>query len=191
MRVIGFAGKSGAGKSTAAALLAGVLVGQGFSVKIDAFGLPIKQDWRNAHDLSLAWLEKDAPARAWMQGHGAAIRENNPQYWIRHLEVRNHAIRPAFTSASAASAALADFLVIDDVRHENEAAWCAERGVVWLVKGEYKPLSGAAAAHASETALTMLDAHISTVIDNTRDLAHLAKAVACMVKAGEHLKKGG
>ncbi len=189
MRIVAFAGVSGSGKSTAAGFLVSILNAQGHSVKMDAFGLPLKKRYREISGIDrLAWLEKDDTCRRWMQGHGQSMREYSAHYWIGHLAGRNNMDWDVW--GGSAGDKPAEFLVIDDVRYRNEAEFCSKHGVVWMVDGDHRPLAGEAAGHESEANFAEVAKYACVVVDNRADnLALLRKTLEGLVREGQHLKR--
>jgi len=139
MIVIGFCGDAGAGKNTAAGLLAGVLVERGRSVAVDAFATALKQHAR----LHYGWRgQKDEEGRRLLQEVGDKGREVQRDFWIALLARRYGETASDPPSHSYGAARPADrscrwppyFLIVTDVRFANEFVWCAERGAVWVVE---------------------------------------------------------
>ena len=177
MKVIGIAGRAGAGKNTVGGLLAAVLTDQGYSVALDSFAGAIKQELRE----QFGWPGvKDAFWRKALQVRGAWARAKNREYWIQVIEDRWRAV----IGVPAPDAP--DFLILTDVRYRNEAEWCTKRGVVWLVEGR-GGLEGDAGEHASE--LELLEGWtFRTVIQNRRTLGDLVMTVENIVRdEGLHL----
>lgn len=144
MRIVGILGKSGAGKSTLAGLLAAELAGRGATVIVDSLARPIKEYLLEARGGVVP--ERD---RAVMQHLGAFMRRWNPCFFIRELMVRNGVGEPDGEGGCKCERE-ADYLIVPDVRHRDEAMFCRDRGVVVLLRGSHKPLEGEEAAHISE-----------------------------------------
>ena len=184
MRVIGIAGRSGSGKSTVAGLLAAVLSDQGYTVKLDSITHPMKM---RALALSSGHVLDKGKWRGWLQDIGSKMRNADHAWWIKQLASRNNMdarIREPFSDKWEP----ADFLIVTDVRYPNEAEFCAEHGVVWMIEGNHRPLVGAAAAHESETALSALTDHIDFILINNMKMDRLADYMLDLVRRGEHLK---
>ncbi len=177
MHIIGLAGASGSGKNTVAGMLAAELLDRGFSVKLDAFAVPIKRRVmaRKAEKGLPAVIDKQAD-RLDMQRIGAAVRAADFDYYTKYLASRNN------TWA-------ADFLLVPDVRFPGEAEFIQARGVLIHVCGCKAPLRGAAAADETESHFAELLSGADYAIAPQPDLERLAAAVKALVDAGEHLKK--
>ncbi len=185
MHIIGIAGKSGSGKNTVAAFLAAELNSHGYTVKLDAFAVPIKDFVRRETACTL--IDKSM-ARNRMQEIGSVMREANPNYYINALIGRNNMDAHLWEHFSDKWEP-ADFLVITDVRFKNEAEFCARHGVVWLVQGNHLPLSPAAASHESEQGLNVLVDCVECILNNDRGLGDLDAHVRKLVLEGWHLKR--
>lgn len=134
MEIIGIAGRAGAGKSTVAGIVAGLLNAAGCVVAIDSFGTGIKRAARE-----IGWAgQKDEYWRGVLQQIGEDGRRENPAKWVVELCLR-----------WANSPAAVDFLIIPDVRCEDEAIFCRAQGVLWFVSGR-GGLTGAGAQHPTE-----------------------------------------
>lgn len=133
MRIIGFTGLAGSGKNTAAGFLAAYLVDQGYTVTVDAFAAEIKREIRHA----LGWDGiKDAFWRKVLQLWGEQGRRTARLRWVDHIDRRQRSC---------------DFLILTDVRYENEADWVRRnKGEIWRVTGR-GGLGGETAKHNSET----------------------------------------
>lgn len=186
MHIIGIAGKSGSGKNTVAAFLAAELNGHGYTVKLEAFAVPIKDFIRRETACPLVDREM---ARTRMQEIGSVMRDANPNYYISALIGRNN-LDAHLWEYFADKWEPADFLIITDVRFKNEAEFCDRHGVVWLVRGNHLPLPAAAAAHESEQGLNILDDHVDCVIVNERGLGDLAEHIKTLIRDGQHLRNG-
>lgn len=162
MRVIGVYGKAESGKSTLAGFLASLLNEMGYTTAIDGFAVGVKREARR-----LGWDgQKDDKGRELLQtiGHGRRIKEND-RCWINDLVTRwaspphsfygvEHKTEDWACEALTASDRV-DFLIVSDVRYDNEIDLMLRAGVLWVKEG--KPLDNAAlAAHPSESAVVDL-----------------------------------
>jgi hypothetical protein len=126
--LIGLAGRAGVGKDTVAEQLCDA----GF-VRF-AFAEPLRQmlgAHLKLHGFDSYWMDdrrfKEAPldmlgrsVRQHLQTLGAALRQDDPDYWVRCLALRAGLVdgrQPA-----------SDRIVISDVRYRNEASWIRSRG---------------------------------------------------------------
>ena len=116
--IIGFTGRAGAGKTTAAEYIAGF--------KHYSFAAPIKAllnpffGWDDRHAFGELKEKIDerwgfSPRAAYQTFGTEFARALNPDFWIRYAE---SAIPPGVDT------------VIDDIRFPNEAAWVRERGIL-------------------------------------------------------------
>lgn len=167
MRVIGIAGRSGSGKTTAAGFLAAALVDRGYTVGIDAFAYLIKWVMRSAlfhrrGDDDCAWREK-------LQHMGAGYRAQDPDIFLTDMARRNNFRRGWCKIGGrniwqACTSAQPDFLIISDVRYRNEAELCRDNGVLIGISGSLVPLEGKAAEHETEreadAVLAICDYHL-------------------------------
>lgn len=180
MRIIGIAGASGAGKTTVAGMLAAILIDHGYTAKLDAFAVRIKQRIRDATDREIDKVRD----RETMQSIGASMRGGNRHYFITDLAARNE-IGPAVWAGESAEFTPADYLIITDVRYPNEAEFCRRLGLLLFVEGSHKQLSPAASGHESESHLDYLTKTANYTLPKTRSLAALQKEVE--VFARRHL----
>ena len=181
MKVIGIAGKAGAGKNTVAGLLAATLVDAGHTVAMDAFAVDVKRLARQRDD----WDgRKDAAGRALLQHVGGEMREGtSDDYWITRLVGRmpidDATERPIVHRVP-------EYLIVPDVRYRNEADWVRKNGVLWWVTGR-GGLTGPTGAHASETDLTGYPASSDqTEIRNSWGFDRLVALVRAAVTDGRH-----
>lgn len=181
MHIIGFAGKSGAGKTAAAGMLAMLLVHMGYSVKLDTFADPVRKDAIK----HFGSIDEDCfEQRAWMQDKAAEIRGRSPWYFVNQFILRNN----LDVAEYAEKWEPADFLIVHDLRMPNEVEYCSTHGVVVFMMGTHKPLPEELAGHGSETAIDGLLHGADYFITKQPDLDHLAAAVLTMVKEGRHIK---
>lgn len=183
MHIIGIAGRSGAGKHVVAASIAAVLDENGYSVKLDSFARDIKRAVRGEDGL----IDKVGDRRM-MQILGAEIRKRNPNRFVDDLAKRNNLLPVRWATWEDEP----DFLIIADIRHENELRFCRERGVVIFVNGSFEPLTGAIAEHPSEyLAKTFRVFAGDFVIDKQSTPAKLAAVAAELVRTNlaEFLKE--
>ena len=164
MKIIGFTGPAGSGKSTAAGLLAARLADAGRSALITGFAAALKRLCRQA-----GWDgRKDGAGRKLLQAVGQAAREIDPEHWISALA----------ESLPAPGPGAPDVVIVQDVRFENEAAWIRARGgEIWRLVG-WGGLAGEAGAHASEAGIEPTE-H-DTIVPNRGNLEQLKLAVYFM-----------
>lgn len=156
-KLIGIAGRAGAGKNTVAEMIPGAAV-FGFADPLYAglaamLGVPenILRNRRNK-DTPLKWLGKSP--RELMQALGTE--------WGRGMVAQDLWLRIAKQRIETYGGTI----VFSDVRFDNEAEWIRNQGgEVWLVEGEPKTSIGFDAAdHVSESGIS--PALIDRVIDN-------------------------
>lgn len=168
MKIIGIAGKSNSGKNTAAGLLAAVLMDLGWRVRMDGFGLYIREEARK-----LGWNgRKDEAGRAMLQqvGEDAARWCRSLRCMINLDHTRSH------------------FLIIPDVRYDCQARLCRERGVLWFVVGR-GGLDGEAGKHISEHAIGMRADGSDVLLPNEGSLEDLRDMVYGSVETELHLPR--
>lgn len=184
MHIIGFGGKSGSGKTTAAGMLATLLARRGYSVKLDTFADPIRK-------IAIAKFSRLKPGsrrqRLWLQRKATKTRERDPDYFCKQLFLRND--MDALLWENYKGCLPADFLIIHDLRMRNEFDFCRRFGVVVFLIGTHVPLPEPLAAHGTETAIDGLLHGADYMIPKQPSLARLAVALEAMVEAGHHLKK--
>lgn len=161
--LVGFGGKAGAGKDTAA----DVLVKQyGFSKT--GFAVSVKDACRSIFRFSDEQLygdqtHKNTPDPFWgfspraaMQALGDTLRDRlDPDVWVRALERR-----------VAAPAAAGFPIAVIDLRYENEANLIKKLGGILIRVDRPTSLSGVEATHRSESALDSFSGW-DFIIDNT------------------------
>lgn len=179
LHIIGLAGASGSGKTTVAGMLAAELLDRGFTVKLDAFAVPIKKRiMAQKAGKGLAWAIDKHVDRLAMQNMGTAFRAADSDYFIKCLVSRSN----IYGSAS-------DFLIVPDIRYPNEAEFVKAHGVLIHVCGCKNPLAGEAAGHESESHFAEILSGADYAIAEQPNLELLAVAVKTLIDAGEHLKK--
>lgn len=184
MRLIGVAGRSGSGKTVAAALLAAELIDNGDTVKLDAFAVSIKRRIRDQERRE--YIDKTLD-RAFMQRYGEAMRYGNPHWFINDLFVRNTmdaGMRDHFSDRREP----ADFLIVGDVRYPNEAEFIRKRGVLVFVDGSRTPLAGAEAAHESESHMDALLAMADAVILPNLSFEQVRRFLRALVRTRSHVR---
>lgn len=184
MRLVGFAGRAGSGKTLAAALMAIELIGDGYPVKLDAFAVPIKRRVREEERRD--HIDKKAD-RAFMQRYGAAMRGGDPALFIKDLIRRNN-MDSHLWGHFADHWEPADFLIIDDVRYPNEAEFICRRGVLVFVDGSHAPLSGEEAAHESESHMETLRGMADAIIMPGLSFEQLRQFIHNLVRTRGHLQ---
>jgi len=185
MKLIGIAGKAGAGKNTVAGIAAARLVEKGFTVAVDSFAAPIKA-WAAS---SLGWHgERGGFWREAMQRYGQSQRGQNEYCFIKKLAARHgHEWSPITNRLDPLpdQPPPPDFLIVCDARYENEFEVCKATGELWLVVGR-GGLAGDAGSHASElgvehcepTATIPNGGTLSKLIENVQALADDLACVA-------------
>jgi hypothetical protein len=167
---IGIAGKAGSGKTLIAVLIAAELADRAASVTVDSLAAPIKKIAAE----HFGWDgKKDERGRRLLQVLGTeAGRQYCEALWISKLYQR--ALRMN-----------CDFLIVTDVRFENEAAWCRESGGVVHVRGRASDM-GEASAHASEAWIEHCDGDFDVRNDEdvtVRDLAEQVGKFAELIRS--------
>lgn len=165
---VGFAGHAGAGKNTAAGMLAARLNAAGFVVALDAFAVELKRRVRRKYGWDGA--DKSDRWRKLLQDEGLSVRSGSPDYWVRQCHSR-----------SVIGLRDAEVEIYTDVRYANEAAFVRQCGVLIWVVDRMAHLSPEAAGHPSEAldfdhdpaditlsnrgTLLQLDAEIKTIAE--------------------------
>lgn len=191
-KIIGFCGRAGAGKSTAAAAVDGYRLGFSSALKWEVFqalrraqagarlaefpGLPgfvydvlllaVSQDLRDP------FVKPTQPTmRQLLQLWGTEYRRaQDEDYWVKRLDERLAGL-PLNT------------VTIDDVRFPNEAAWVKANGglLIHITRPGCDLSATEQKKHASENQVFMVDA----TIQNTGDVEELQKAVRAAVGRGQ------
>lgn len=146
MFVIGIGGASGAGKTTAAGMLAAALADLTFTAKLDTFGQPAREQLRQ----TVADFDDKEKYRRHLQDEIAEILRDDPQHLVYELMFRNGFFAPMMAAARE-NRYPADVLIVHDVRRQNEARFCRRHGVMVVIEGSRQPLSGAVAEHEAES----------------------------------------
>lgn len=141
--LLGLAGKAGAGKDT----IADELVKRfGFVKASFAFFVKVDAMLKAGFTRSEVFETKPREVREWLQRHGEAMRQRDPDHWVRKLD---------------AAIAGRHRVVISDVRYPNEVEYVTRNGgrvARVLHSGRPYPLAGTpAASHISETALDHIE----------------------------------
>jgi hypothetical protein len=175
MRVIGIAGRAGAGTHVVAAAIAAVLDENGYRVKLDSFGRDIKRAVRD--DSGLVDKSRD---RRTMQILGAEYRRGNPERLVNDLAARNNLAAVTIDTSWEP----ADILIIADVRDEKEFWFCKDRGIAVFVSGSFSPLEGIEAEHQSESlAKKGMPIEFDFIIERQKSVSMLASATSAFVRA--------
>lgn len=144
MKIVGFIGKAGSGKSTCASQLVRVLQGHGYSVAVLPFAAPLK---RIAREMGWDGV-KDDKGRRLLQLLGTECGREciDVNIWV-----------DLWVKAVNGLEGVVDVVIADDVRFENEAqAIHSLGGKVIRVTGNHSPeigLTETAKIHASENLL--------------------------------------
>lgn len=150
--VIGFAGKAGAGKDTAANILAHLLRKEGYPVYRTALAGPVKAGLaamglaepkdRNLREVPLEGLGFTYRKAAQTLGTEWG-RSLHPDIWLQLLKLR---------VADFSSRHPGGITIISDIRFENEAAFVREHGQIFHVRGRESEVNGVT-GHASEAGI--------------------------------------
>lgn len=177
--LIGFAGKAGVGKDTAAAYLTAQ-----YGFDRYAFASPIKRM------LAVLGLPEEAFAdhaakEAIIPAYGRSYRHMaqtlgtewgrsvHPDFWLLQAQMRYASLQRQDDSYGFA---------ISDVRFENEAEWIrSEGGRVVHITGRETTVSGDAAKHVSESGVKM-DYLRDCFVRNTGDIAYLGLQLDTIVR---------
>lgn len=191
MSIIGFAGKMGVGKDTAADVYIEALMSGAYedshkrvnSFTKMAFADELKEDIESFFGLRRRVLndqtlknqkipEFDKTPREIMQAYGAFMRSIKPDYWVYRL--RNRVLEFTFRYHGP-------FLIfLSDVRYPDEADMIRELGgAVVLIEGPQR-IEVVGGGHESERALEGYTGFLTT-IDNSGTEADLLEQVAIIV----------
>ena len=162
--LIGIAGHKGSGKSTVAAMLAKHLPGtKTEGVRIMHFAEPIKQLVAEQFKIPRAHLEsvKNNPiVRQTLQRVGSDGRLRDPAIWINILATDYIKARISCST-----------IIIDDVRHLNEAFWLRREGGI-LLHIYCKSVDSVADYHESEANVRYLGGDFDIHNDGTAEALH-------------------
>lgn len=166
MILIGLTGRAQAGKDSVADYLE-----QAHGVYRTAFADAIKNALYAALGEDMDEGDKEAPI-AWIGKSRRELMQTLGTEWGRQLigeDIWIRALERNFTQWEDAIAHCAGYLMITDVRFENEARWVrAHGGTIWLIRRPAAPL---ARAHSSEAGIP--EELVSRVIDNDGTLPAL------------------
>lgn len=137
MLFIGITGKAKQGKSTAGQLIIHTLQSQGFDVNNFSISWPFKSFWADCVGMSLAELElrKEEIAHPYDITHRVALeqlgdwgRAVDKHFWLNALEasMKQRTREP-------------DFVIVPDVRVQDEADWIRSRGVLLHITSTVLP----------------------------------------------------
>ncbi|RMG24170.1 MAG: hypothetical protein D6732_24030 [Methanobacteriota archaeon] len=175
---IGFTGPAGSGKNTAASFMADYLTSKGFVVvemsfaealkkgASEFFGLPMSvfHDRERKESVDPYW---GISPRRMLQILGTEVARTHfgEDFWIRRLvkEIQSQGIDNN-----------ADFILITDVRFDNEADFIRENGGRIVFLRREGVLQGQSANHASEAGVVLRDGDF--VINNNSSLDALKKS---------------
>jgi hypothetical protein len=200
MRVVGFSGKIGTGKSKAAEILVlsylpGVAIRVAFGDLLkaevaDAFGFPrgMCYDQRAKHSFMVPTFQfPGAPKpkmalRELLQWYGTEYRrKQDPGYWVRAMELEIARLRGLGYG----------LVVIDDVRFEDEAEMVlAHGGFLYRLQPYLGWKPGPYAGHSSETALDEFHGFTAWLHPGFGALADVVDRVRADVALGRPNKGG-
>ncbi|MCD8139288.1 MAG: hypothetical protein LUE17_05850 [Planctomycetaceae bacterium] len=181
MQIIGIHGKRGAGKTVVSGFLTAELADLGFTVKVDSAILSLRRRAREE-----GWLDKEEH-RGEYQRVADIMRKPSPNYFLNDLFLRNN-MDAATREQCSNKWEPADFLIIHDVRLENEVRFCRYHGVVIHIQGTHDALTGPESEHETELQAGDLFYGADHIITQQPSLEHLHAVVRAMVAAGKHLK---
>lgn len=157
MRVIGFSGKAGCGKSTASIYARAHLLKRGHDVPVFSFSSAIKETASAAYGWPLALIYEDKgffdsrygiTIREALQRIGAEyFRNSDPDHWIKRVGWHRN-------------------MIIDDVRFWNEANTIKSHGGIVIRIESDRRIEGVDYRHSSETAMDNYDRFDSIIINN-------------------------
>ena len=173
MIVIGFGGKSGSGKTTAALEMARLLIQQGYMVKLDTFAYPVRME---ALEHFGDYDENNLLHRAWMQKLAAALRNDNPRDLVDRLCFRNNL--DLIDIEGFRKWQPADFLLVHDIRMLDEFEFCRKHGYVVFMQGSHCPLVGNCANDETETSIDGLCFGFDWMITQREPLAAKIRSIA-------------
>jgi hypothetical protein len=174
VRIIGFAGKMGVGKTTLAGYLSPYRVSFADALKeevAEQFGIPVRWCY-DQKDVVVALPDgSECVLRKALQEHGAKRRAENTLYWVAEVD---EALRLLEWSSP-------DIVCIDDVRYINEAEYLKDRGAKLVYVCPYLGWApGTHSNHPSETELdgyggfdAILSPRYGHLAEEARDLRHL------------------
>ncbi|MCD8349678.1 MAG: hypothetical protein LUC93_03610 [Planctomycetaceae bacterium] len=153
----------------------------GFTVKVDSAILSLRRRAREE-----GWLDKEKH-RGHYQRAADIMRKPSPNYFLNDLFVRNN-MDEKMRDHLSDKWEPADFLIIHDVRLENEVRFCRRHGVVIHIQGTHDALTGPESEHETELQAGDLFYGADHIITQQPSLEHLRAEVRAMVAAGKHLR---
>ena len=182
MQIIGIHGKARSGKTTTALMLMGVLMEMGYSCKLDSVILELR---RRAYHMGITGAPHE---RRWLQDNATCLRSMvSPNHFINKLFLRNN-LDCRWDGIYAQAWEPADFLIIHDVRMQNEVEFCRRYGVVIHCQGTYEPLTSPEAEHETELEAGDLFYGADHIILQQPTIERRLAAVKALVASGCHLK---
>lgn len=170
-KIIGLAGCAGVGKDTVAGILA-----TKYSYKCYAFAKPLKAALAA---VGLKEPESREDKEALIPGRTFSYRKAAQTLgteWARNLE------QGFWLELAKSNTKDFQYVVITDVRFEDEAEWVrSSGGVIWRVQGRASTVSALEAAHASEAGLAPNSA--DKVLDNSGNFGYLYEQIDELVHA--------
>lgn len=151
--IIGLSGKAGAGKSTISSLLLELIPQRGELVKLAG---PLYGLQKIIYDYLRLPQPKDKDRRLLQLLGTDWGRAQDPEFWIKRY----------YQNVQDTQVAGIPYVITDDVRFENEAAFIRQMGgVILLVVGRAEGMDSAAAAHSSEAGLPL--SQVDFIVDNS------------------------
>lgn len=179
MRIIGFTGQAKSGKSHISKEIARIAFEAGFTPHLISFAGALKQASAEA-----GFDKETNPKkyREFCQTHGAAMRAEDPDYWVK-LTVKeiNAVLRREYDSLDRGDKYWEQVVIIDDVRYQNEINTVLQMGgsMVHVYAGDRLPTPYAKfRKHESEK--------LAKAIDKTKGTgAKFQKYYTCMMPWGD------
>lgn len=196
--ILGFSGKAGSGKDTAAIWAQTYLEDQGYLVSFFSLAKPVKE-YANKYFSSITdATKKDYVSRAVLQGIGQMLRsEVSAYYWLNKFEEsvleKHDTFKSRFMMLRQEPPVF--FAICTDVRYENEADFLSVKNINYTElngdrfssEGVYRittrtSLTDATAKHESETSLDKYT-DFDCVYNNTETLSDFKKDVEAWIES--------
>jgi len=173
MRIIGFTGSKGSGKSTAAEALFDNAIQVNFADPLkDMFEkiIPYRVLYGNSQERDTHYVQDTkATARKALQNVGIAMRELDPDFWVKLWAKKVEAIKRQYPL----NPKVYKFWTIGDVRFENEAKYIRDLG--GCIIHIHRPNSSENDNHVSELALP--DIYVDVTVENNGSIKQLHQKV--------------